>query len=511
MGPGGAVATSAASRRLVHIEIPPELFDGDTRGFLQYLGLCGRHLMNNEWSIRADVSQKLVTSQTLADETGVGHKFDVLKQLPNIDAIVNDPAHAGEWENLNTKLMERFLGGDDETAYFHSIQSDVLRTKIADLPACASELYANLGQRRLEGTGEPVFANRSAHLISVTDTLVRRARLPAMLFRFAQDPDAFANLKLAEAQGEPMFATSTPWYLDIIGGIHYLGPLLGCRSPRFWCIPASRQMATILFSLGLDVNGYRRDPMEPMQLLPALGRRDLRKPTKFDAASAGRAIHWWAFRLNQMFGYLSDPATFSDPNGWYSPHDHQHWMLTFGQAFGLMTSIQTSSRNRATQLALMYTLLDTIADRLSGRSFDDLCTLKVAQKAARRARDGMYPAVAEILMPAADRAIAALAEMQQGFFINRQRGEDEVVFHLPNGQTESRSPENAVALLLKVFRNATHGFGGKKGDNADLFANILVQHDGQLPEDIVLLPYLYLLEVLCYPNDMRRRITGGKA
>lgn len=52
MGPGGAVATGA-SRRLVHIEIPPELFDGDTRGFLQYLGLRGRHVMNNEWSIRA--------------------------------------------------------------------------------------------------------------------------------------------------------------------------------------------------------------------------------------------------------------------------------------------------------------------------------------------------------------------------------------------------------------------------------------------------------------------------
>lgn len=63
----------------------------------------------------------------------------------------------------------------------------------------------------------------------------------------------------------------------------------------------------------------------------------------------------------------------------------------------------------------------------------------------------MYPAVAEILMPAADRAIAALAEMQQGFFINRQRGEDEVVFHLPNGQTESRSPENAVALAAEGF------------------------------------------------------------
>ena len=65
------------------------------------------------------------------------------------------------------------------------------------------------------------------------------------------------------------------------------------------------------------------------------------------------------------------------------------WMLTFGQVFGLVTSIQTFSCNRATQLALMYTLLDTLADHLSGGSFDDLCTLRVAPKAARRARDGM--------------------------------------------------------------------------------------------------------------------------
>jgi hypothetical protein len=508
MDPSSSTA-AAAGRRPVHIEIPPELFDGDTRGFLQHLGLHGRHLMDNDWSIRADAGPKLVTSMTLADETGFDHKFDVLAQLPNIDAIVNDPSYFDEWEQLGARLMERFLTGNDETAYFNSIQGDMLRAKASDLPSWADQIYTSLGERKLESTGEALFANRSAHLVCVTDTLVRRARLPAMLFRFAQDPDAFANLKLAEAQGDPLFATSTPWYLDIIGGIHYLGPLFGCRSPLFWCIPAPRQMATILFSLGHEVNGYRREPMEPMQLLPSLGRRDSREGTKFDVISTGRAIHWWAFRLNQMFTYLSDSATFSDPNGWYSPHDHQHWMLTFGQAFGLVTSIQTSGRNRATQLALMYTLLDTIADRLSGRSFDDLCSLKTAQKVARRVREGMYPPVAEVLMPAADRAVAALAELQEGFFIQRQRGEEEVVFHMPGGKTDAKTPEKAVALLLKVFRNATHGFGGKKGDNAGLFASILVQHNGQLPEDIVLLPYLYLLEVLCYPNDMRRRITGG--
>lgn len=44
-------------------------------------------------------------------------------------------------------------------------------------------------------------------------------------------------------------------------------------------------------------------------------------------------------------------------------------------------------------------------------------------------------------------------------------------------------PEKAVALLLKLFRNATHGFGGRSNNRANdhLLASLLVHHDANSP------------------------------
>ncbi|WP_410970465.1 hypothetical protein, partial [Salmonella sp. SAL4458] len=78
---------------------------------------------------------------------------------------------------------------------------------------------------------------------------------------------------------------------------------------------------------------------------------------------------------NQMFQYLCDPTVFADAGGVYDPWEHQHWLLTFGQIFGLTTALQSSGRNYAVQRTLMNTLLDTFADRIrTRRRFDQLCT-----------------------------------------------------------------------------------------------------------------------------------------
>jgi hypothetical protein len=40
-----------------------------------------------------------------------------------------------------------------------------------------------------------------------------------------------------------------------------------------------------------------------------------------------------------------------------------------------------------------------------------------------------------------------------------------------------------------------------------LDASLLVHHHGHLPHDIVLLPYLYLLDTLCNPDRVRQDIA----
>jgi hypothetical protein len=210
-----------------------------------------------------------------------------------------------------------------------------------------------------------------------------------------------------------------------------------------------------------------------------------------------------------MFGYLSDPTTFRDANGAYAPHAHHHWMLTFGETFGLMTSLLCAGRDITAQRSLMNNLFDLI-HRITGADVDRLCTLSYAEKMAAEVRSNMIESVAALLMSSADRAVNALAEVQNRLFIQQQRGDENVRLYLPDGSYEERTPERAVAMLLKLFRDATHGYGGKSRESqrkVAIDAALLAHYDGQMPNDIVLLPFLYLLDVLCNPDKLRNSIA----
>lgn len=56
--------------------------------------------------------------------------------------------------------------------------------------------------------------------------------------------------------------------------------------------------------------------------------------------------------------------------------------------------------------------------------------------------------------------------------------------------------ERAAASYLVALRNATHGHGGDKGtaEQRERDTTLLIQHNGDIPEDLSLLAYLYLLD-----------------
>jgi hypothetical protein len=163
----------------------------------------------------------------------------------------------------------------------------------------------------------------------------------------------------------------------------------------------------------------------------------------------------------------------------------------------------------------MVDLLDAHADRLTGWALDLLCDVAHARKACDDIRARLPDSVAALLMPAAERAVEALSEAQQSFFIMRQTQDTVVRLRLPDGTTRQMQPADAVARLLKIYRNATHGFGGmgarSSKEQRQLDASLLLHHDGELPGDLVLLPYLYLLSVFCNPERMRAKIANSVA
>jgi hypothetical protein len=102
--------------------------------------------------------------------------------------------------------------------------------------------------------------------------------------------------------------------------------------------------------------------------------------------------------------------------------------------------------------------------------------------------------------------------VQDGFFITGQRNAGAVTIQLPAGQPKSLNRKDAAARLLVVPRNATHGYGGipnpKNKENVEINVRLLAHHDGNIPGDIALLPYLYLLLTLSRPEDIRDRIIN---
>ncbi len=495
----------------VELTLSGALFGGDPRGFLRYLGLHGRPIGNNRWVVKPSNDRVFISHYGLADDTEFVDRFDHLKHTPMIARLLDDPDTIARFAQHERRLAERLAGGHDIAAVFHSIQTDVLKCDTTDdLVSVVEQACTALRTIPTESGGEFLFAGLSAHLAIATDLLVHRVRLPAIMFRFDQDPDALDTIAGIGDEGG-YFASSSNWFQDIIGASHYFGPLLGCLAPGFWCVPAGRPPAAILFSLGTGIAGYRHTPMEPMQLLPSQGRDETVPAEASTATSCRVAITWWTNRLNQMFGYLCDPTIFTDKTGVYDPYEHQHWLLTFGQIFELTTALQTSSRNHAVQRTLMNTLLDSYADRVLVKDLIRLCTYDFAKETADRVRTKMPEVVAALLMPLADRAVDSLRRVQDGFFFREQRGDQNIVIRIPGDPTEHhREAPWAAAMVLKLYRNATHGYGGNRAplNDKDLIAErLLAHHTGQMPDDLVFLPYLYLLDVLCEPGRTRDTIV----
>jgi hypothetical protein len=153
----------------------------------------------------------------------------------------------------------------------------------------------------------------------------------------------------------------------------------------------------------------------------------------------------------------------------------------------------------------MFTVLDSL-EGVRGGNFLMMCKLSHATKVLAELESSLPSPAAEVLLPAARRAVEALGTMQDGFFIRRQLGTREVELQLKGSSVRFLSLEEATARYLKVLRDATHGHGSDKESAKAMTDALLAHHDGDIPHDVGLLGYLYLLEVLMHPERVRQRL-----
>ena len=224
--------------------------------------------------------------------------------------------------------------------------------------------------------------------------------------------------------------------------------------------------------------------------------------------AAAEALNWWAARLNALFGVLTDPALFTDTDGTYQPARHLQAQLTVEQLFRRVSSMQTAHRDANSRRVLLFTVLDTL-ERLTGRKIEVLSSLRIAKAHLEEITASMSSAAATILLPGAQRAVSALQDLQNGFYLLRQLNRETIEVPTSTGTTRTLARDEAAAQYVKVLRNATHGHGPKKPDQAKLAEILLAHHNGEIPHDLALLGYLYLLDVLIHPRELALRLYGG--
>jgi hypothetical protein len=514
MAKAATVPTAAA------MYFPRWLWGGDPSAFFSEARLRGQLIDPDagSWRVRTDESWRrsrpsLITVTHLAGPGVERPRFDLLRRLAANDTpvVVSSDSIVDEINRLGKRAAET---GNPADAIAHS-QLQIMAVRSVELSDAVRGVYENLLDVGLVGDpSEKVFANAGAHILRREPALIHRLKMASVWLRVLSDeklgPCDLSQIKAAAAAGENAFASSQGLYDGIYTLDAYIAPLLGALSPAVWSFHAVRMIGTIAYTLGQPIAGTHGTAAELLHVLPNQGAYESSKIPALSANASTASLDWWADRLNDLFAILADPAVFTDGDGSYVPAKHLHALMTVEQLFRRVASIQTSFRDANARRTLLFTVLDTL-ERLTGRDLPALCSLQLAQKTFRTLTEDMSADAGEVLLPGAKRAVTALEEVEEGFFIKRQTGASDIEWNDPRTGAQRLTPAEATAQYIKILRDSTHGHGSNRANQVVRTNALLTHHNGQIPHDLALLGYLYLLDLINRPADLRMAIhQGGK-
>lgn len=453
---------------------------------------------------------ELVDAEALAGPDMPRSRLDRLAQVAAAAAVENPPIRPA----LLDEHHRRALSTGNLVDGVRHWQLTTMSAAPDHLPAVAATVRDRLLDVTVEGAPEEhLLADAGVHLFRLAPALMYRARLFTMLQQAEHDPrlqpggDLAALHAVHLAGDQTVFGASNSLFDGIFLGEVYLGPLLGALSPSVWAFSAHRTSGAVVYTLGAALAGTSGRATELLQVLPSVGASTSAPVPKLSPEAAGAAMRWWAARLNLMFGVLTDPAVFTDAAERFHPPKQLHALLSIEQLFRRVGAIQTGYGDTHARRVLLFTVLDTL-DRLTGRPIDKLCEMAFARRCLTELEADLAGPAGEVLLPAARRAVEALGEVQNGFYLARQLGDATIT--VPGGgggAPRALDLETAATAYIKVLRDATHGHGNRK--RPELTDVLLTHHTGEIPHDLALLGYLHLLHLLLHPEQLAQHLYAG--
>ncbi|WP_369223450.1 hypothetical protein AB5J52_21120 [Streptomyces sp. R39] len=143
-----------------------------------------------------------------------------------------------------------------------------------------------------------------------------------------EEEAALLNNRPQQTDDQLVFGSATGILTDLpLTRDAYLAPLYLCHSPFIWAIIGQRQQGVMVYSLGRPLRGKETYAAELIQQFMPPGPVKFADCPPFTAAQLATTAAWWIKQLNQLLSVLTDPSTYTNQAGEYSPRHQLFWPI----------------------------------------------------------------------------------------------------------------------------------------------------------------------------------------
>lgn len=341
----------------------------------------------------------------------------------------------------------------------------------------------------------PHLGSTSVHLIEVDPVLSHRYSIFQALLQAEDTPPAPTE------DGRAFGSASGLLHETVVGFDSYFSCLATSLSPDLWAVPAGRVGGVILYVFGALVEGQKSHTLDPIRLLsPGHGGTAVLPVTEILPDAYSAAVRWWTGQLNRVFSYITEPANYLK-GGLFSPQMAFEKVLTLEQLFRNCQSIATNTRDQHARRIVMFNSLDSLPGLVPSMKWEVAANAAKSEATLARLEEAIPDEIRPVLLPRARSAIAALRELESGFFQKSRVTDATIQLPNKNGRDAWVSLETAATEWLRVIRNSQHGFD-KEQTTRD--RALLTAHDGHIPAAIADLAWLHLLNIMTFPEKLFR-------
>ena len=346
----------------------------------------------------------------------------------------------------------------------------------------------------------PLFPSASIWLTETNMQLAHRYGIVRSLLRTEEEPDAL------QSQTGTSFRSSQKLFSDTsIGLSAYLDPLFTSLSPDVWGISAPRAGGIIIYLFGELESGSSGTGNKLLDLFAPRGSVPVKTTaveSKTPPAAYSSALRWWTKRLNLVLAEATNLTNYVE-NDLFSAPMMVEKLINLEQVFRHSQSLATIVTDEHARRLILMTALEAFGGISNLLNWDRITKEPQVRKMLARIELEIPEEIQAVLLPRARRAVRALREVQDGFFVENRRVGDNILVRNNRGEVRPVPAHDAASLWLRVLRNSHHGFDKPTTRDRDL----LVIHDGSFPRDLPDLTWLFVLYILCFPEVLHRGKT----